>query len=297
MSDQSAQKQIGAYQAELCAIAAVPVADLHALSLSHGWPHREEDWLRLLEIGAGLAARDEIGRVLGTAMWFPAGDDHATIGMTLTSPRLQGEGLARWLTEGVLAQAGPRTARLQTAWTAQRLYLSLGFLPRRMVVQHQGIVTLAATRPPPAIDAEIRPLTGPLDPALLDLDRAAFGAPRPAVLGAVLEQSTGVGLWREGRLTAFALCRPFGRGHVIGPVVAHDDADAIAVTWPCLAAQAGRFVRLDTYQEQGSFVALLEATGLTRVDTLLTMTRGGDPFAAAVPGAPASYGLASHALC
>lgn len=44
---------------------------LHALSAGVGWPHRPTDWDSLRQVGQGIAVVDEIGRVFGSAMWFP----------------------------------------------------------------------------------------------------------------------------------------------------------------------------------------------------------------------------------
>ena len=70
---------------------------LDALSLSVGWPHRAEDWQFLGQSGQGFVALDEIGRVLGSAMWFAHGASFATVGMVITSPRLQTLGAGQWL--------------------------------------------------------------------------------------------------------------------------------------------------------------------------------------------------------
>ena len=64
----------------------VDVKLLHALSLAVGWPHRPKDWDFLRRAGQGIVAVDGIGRVFGSAMWFPHGREFATIGLVLTSP-------------------------------------------------------------------------------------------------------------------------------------------------------------------------------------------------------------------
>ena len=65
-------------------IAEVDVESLHALTVAVGWPHRPKDcdWLR--KLGQGFAVVDGIGRVFGSAMWFPYGEDFATIGLVIT---------------------------------------------------------------------------------------------------------------------------------------------------------------------------------------------------------------------
>lgn len=90
----------------------VDVSLLHALSIGVGWPHRPKDWDFLRRAGHGIVAVDGIGRVFGSAMWFPHGDDFATVGLVITSPRTQAQGNARWLMGPVANRA--QYERVQT---------------------------------------------------------------------------------------------------------------------------------------------------------------------------------------
>src|ERR1700737_4836497 len=92
---------VDAFQMRQTDIGAVDVAQLHALSMAVGWPHRADDWHFLRTAGHGIAALDDIGRVLGSAMWFPHGSAFATVGMVITSPRLQALGTGQWLMKSV----------------------------------------------------------------------------------------------------------------------------------------------------------------------------------------------------
>jgi hypothetical protein len=75
---------IDAFEARAVDIDTVELDQLHALSIGVGWPHRAEDWQSLRDVGHGIVAHDEIGRVLGSAMWFPHGRDFSTVGMVIT---------------------------------------------------------------------------------------------------------------------------------------------------------------------------------------------------------------------
>jgi hypothetical protein len=100
-------------------------------------------------------------------------------------------------------------------------------------------------------------------------------------------------------MEAFSLCRRFGRGHVIGPVVATNDEDAIAVVHPHAARHAASFLRLDTREKDGRFSDFLSRCGLPVYDTVTTMSLGrrwpkvreGD-----APRQPRTYALASQTL-
>src|SRR5215475_6459371 len=108
----SASLAIDAFDVRLSDIDTVDIDQLHALSIGVGWPHRAEDWQFLRSVGRGIAASDEIGRVLGSAMWFPHGSGLATVGMVITSPRLQSLGAGELLMRRVLQEQDGREIRL-----------------------------------------------------------------------------------------------------------------------------------------------------------------------------------------
>jgi hypothetical protein len=129
--------------------------------------------------------------------------------------------------------------------------------------------------------------------AVRALDAAALTAERQAVLDELLAVSDGTVVERDGEVAGFALCRRFGRGHVVGPVIAASEEDALALVAPHVAAHAGRFLRLDTREPEARFRAYLEACGLSLFDMDTSMSLGRDR----VPEGPARIcGLASHSL-
>jgi GNAT superfamily N-acetyltransferase len=265
---------------------------LHALSLSVGWPHRAEDWQLLREVGQGVVALDSIGRVYGSAMWFPFGDDFATVGMVITPPRLQANGGGLWLMRHALARTQGRSLGLHATEAAHRLCLSLGFVDERTVYQCQGEATMPPDVVPPA-EAEVRDLRPSDFAALCELDRRARGADRANLLASLVARSRGIVLCREGNLEAVALCRPFGRGSVVGPVIAATDEDAIAVVLPLVAEHAGTFLRIDTGQMEGDFARFVALCGLPVYDTVTQMSFG-RPWVPETAGAHVVYALASH---
>jgi len=274
------------------------IEQLHGLSLAVGWPHRAEDWQLAREVGNGIVALDGIGRIQGSAMWFPYGSDFATIGLVITTPRLQAYGAGKWLMGHVLDRVGGRNLGLNATRAARRLYRSLNFSAEALVFQCQGESTL-----PPDVESSsgrvLRALAQTDLQAIAELDRVAFGADREMLLARLLGCSESVGLIRDGRIEAFSLCRRFGRGRVIGPVVAANDADAIAVVRPYVAKHAGSFLRLDTREQGGAFSEFLSRCGLPVYDTVTTMSRG-HPWLTApgrqAPREPRTYALVGHAL-
>lgn len=294
MSDlPSSSLQLDSFALRIVDIRQAEIPALNALSLSVGWPHRAEDWQIVLQLGRGIVALDDIGRALGSAMWFPQEDGFATVGMVITTPRLQAQGAGQSLMRHALRELEGYDIGLNSTRAAKRLYLSMGFQPEATVYQCQGeAVALPPVPVPPG--AEIRALTAADLPALSALDRAAWGAGRAGLLVRLMALSTGVGLFREGVLSAFALCRPFGRGHVVGPLVAPDTAEAIAVLAPHVAAHAGRFLRIDTREGVGPFAEFVARCGLGVFDTVTTMSLGRPWLAPPGTPGPHSFGLVSQ---
>jgi hypothetical protein len=231
-------KQLDSYELTARAMAMDDIPALHALSIGVQWPHRPEDWAMLIRVGEGVVAEDAIGRVVGSAMWWPMGPDFARIGMVITYPRLQEQGGGRWLVHQIAGPIGSRDKVVTATRAALRLCLSLGFRPGPTVFQHQGTVVAAPAAVPGA-----RPMVAADEAAVRALDAAALTAERRAVLDELLAVSDGTVIERDGKVAGFALCRRFGRGHVVGPVVAASEEDALALVAPHVAAHAGRFLR------------------------------------------------------
>nr|WP_281434986.1 GNAT family N-acetyltransferase [Rhizobium lemnae] len=263
------------------------VPRLYELSIAVNWPHRPKDWEMAINLGRGYVARDEIGRVLGSAMWFPMGETLASIGMVITSPRLQDHGAGRWLMQHVLADTRARSKVLNATKAAYRLYLSLGFSSRTSVFQHNGIASKVPDGPDHA-----RPMLADHAQAIVALDALAYGADRRALFERLFPVSEGTVILQDGIVCGFALCREFGRGRVIGPVVAKTEQDAIALIRPHVIAHKDQFLRMDTRAEGGLLRRFLDEAGIAFYDTVTTMTLGEVPHG----GSVTTYGLANQAF-
>jgi GNAT superfamily N-acetyltransferase len=260
--------------------------EAHRLSAAVSWPHRLQDWELLNSVGNGLAWRAETGALTGTAMWWPYGSAAAAVGMVLVAPAGQGRGIGRRLMAAVMESAGERSLRLNATEAGLRLYQSLGFSAVGAVRQHQGLVGALPTAP----EAPIR-LMRPADRrALLALDTAAFGASR-AVLEHVIEVGRTVVLESNGTIAGFAVRRSFGRGDVVGPVIAAREEDAIALV--AASAQMPGFLRLDIPADATRLADWLTRGGMPCVDTATAMTHGA-PLARATSAR--AFALVSQAL-
>jgi GNAT superfamily N-acetyltransferase len=272
----------------------VDVTLLHALSTGVGWPHRPKDWDFLRRAGHGIVAVDGIGRVFGSAMWFPYSREFATIGLVITSPRTQAQGTGRWLMEQVFERCGDRNLALNSTDAAYHLYLSLGFTKEATVYLWQGEV-MSPPPPVPALDGELSSLSTENIEEIAGLDERAFGSSRQRLLALLSEGASICVLRRGGETVGYSMKREFGRGHVIGPIVASNDCDAIHLTAVHLKDLAGRFARVDTREQTGLFADFLQQSRLGMNDTVTTMSKG-RRFLNRRENEPWVYGLAGHAL-
>lgn len=271
----------------------IDVGSLHALSVAVGWPHRPKDWDWLRQFGRGIAVVDSIGRVFGSAMWFPYGQDVAMIGLVITTPRSQAQGNARWLMEQVFEECRGRNLYLNSTRAAHNLYVSLGFANEATVWMHQG--TVASSLPNlPAPNGDL--IEAGIDALgeIIELDTQAFGWKREELISALVPISTIQTLRRDGKIVGYSICREFGRGHVIGPVVASNDDDALQLIAVHLRNLKGQFARIDT-RETGPLVNFLRASDFQVAERVTTMSRG-RLLLNRKAGEPWVYGLAGHAL-
>jgi GNAT superfamily N-acetyltransferase len=290
-----ARLHLDTFELTLRDIRDVGTEQLYALSVSVGWSHREGDWQTLLDLGEGVAAVDEIERVVGTVMWLRYGADFAMICMLITLPRLQEQGAGRWLMERAHELNGAAAFGLTATRAARRLYRSMGYGYEQKILQCQGQIALG-NRPSCKVEGLVRPVRFDDYESLLRLDHAANGYDRSAVFRRLAPESKGHALVRNDQIVAFALCRRFGRGHVIGPVVAATEDDAIAVSLPHVEAHAGSFLRADTPASNIAFTKFLVASGMQIHDTVTSMGLKRAPFKPVNPEGPRRIALASQAL-
>ncbi|WP_340265088.1 GNAT family N-acetyltransferase [Sphingobium mellinum] len=246
----------------------------HELSQEQKWPHRIEDWEMMLGLGSGYVAESK-GEIIGTAMSWSYGDDFATLGMVIVSPKAQGMGIGRRLMDAVLADLSDRTVMLNATDEGVPLYRRMGFEPGGPIYQHQGAafaVPMAELIP----DERVRPLGAKDMDVLRDLARRATGMDRDRLLEALVPGAQGVVLTRSNEPVGFALFRRFGRGYVVGPTIAPDTGGARALISHWLGSNSGIFCRLDVPEESG-LSAWLDELGLPCVGRVLRMTRGPAP--------------------
>lgn len=258
---------------------------LQALCQAVGWPHRAVDLRILVELGQGHVARNQDGQVMAVGLWWSFGSQAARIGMVIVSPALQGLGIGRYLMDRLLAETGSRSVMLLATDAGRPLYEKLGFHEIGSVHQRQG-----QYEPKAAADGRVRRAMADDRGALLACDAAAFGVERVGTLEHLMAIGKTFVLMEEGELRGYAIDRAFGRGRLVGPIVAASEADAIALFRG--AARPG-FVRVDIPAEADVLSGHLEDCGLAMVDKECVMLRG--DWALPTEGVRV-FGLASHAL-
>lgn len=264
------------------------------LSNAVGWPHRRCDWQRLLTLGSGVAGVHN-GELVATGMHWSFEARLATLGLVIVSPDYKRQGLGRKVMETLLEAITATRIELHATQAGVDLYRSLGFKETDWVHQCQGRVADSmsgqATSPLPP-HTLLRDFRASDCEALIALDEQAIGSPRRALLSSLLTQGDALVLEQnDGQLGGAAICRDFGRGYVIGPVMAnrHDTARCLVEAW--LIRRVGCFVRLDTLD--ADLAAWLDGIGISEVDHIPQMVAGSD-----IPrsGPTKRYALASQAL-
>ena len=254
---------------------AADIPAVHKLSIAVLWPHRVQDWKFVFDLGAGVVAEDDSG-IVGTAMGFAYGRNHASLGMMIVAPERQGQGIGREMALRMLKEVGDRTLLLHVTLEGVALCESLGFTQVGTVHQHQGTVYRAPIVPL-GEGERIRPVSSRDEAALVELASRAAGMPRGTVLKHLLTVAECVAIDLYDELTGFAAVRKFGLGYVIGPVVAPNVGLAKAMIAHWAGAHAGSFVRVDVPGKDGLSPWLTEI-GMVQVDKTVPAMLRGEPL-------------------
>ena len=181
----------------------------------------------------------------------------------------------------LLDLAGPGALRLVATADGQPLYEKLGFVVTGQIAQHQGGAIAHAPELPVCQG-------GPQDlDRLIALDRAGSGLDRSALLAELTRHSTV--LTTPG---GAAILRRFGRGLVLGPLIAETLPAARALLSAASTQAEGQFLRADLVAGLG-LASHAEALGLSPVGGGTAMTRSGQPRDT---GPATTYTLLSQAL-
>ena len=239
----------------------------------------------LLALGRLWRASDpESGATFGVAVWWPMGRAHGRVGLVIVAPEQQGRGIGQALMAQVMEDAGARSLVLSATEEGRPLYQKLGFETVGLTQRHQG--TYAAS---PAPGQDIRPARAGDLADIINLDGAVTGLNRAAMITQMFGAGRVNVLSVAGRLSGYAMARPFGRNHVLGPLVASDDAAAEALF---AATTEPGVLRVDRPLEAESLGHFLTSRELPGHEITHTMAHGAPPTG---DGAARIFSMAGHA--
>lgn len=223
---------------EPVAAAGAPVERLHELApatfamlqdlvVTSHWNQVEADWRVFFASGTIYAIRDGQGRIVASGAVLPMGASASSnepgvawISMILVLPEHRGRGLGRKVFDRCVeaVHSDDRVAMLDATPAGEALYRQFGFEVLWRLTRWRREARPASLPELPRASADLE--------RLATFDAQALGFSRPAVLAAlvdrpgsrVMQQPSGFAILREGRVA-----------HHIGPMVAPDEAQAIAL--------------------------------------------------------------------
>jgi GNAT superfamily N-acetyltransferase len=255
------------------------------LVASVGWPHRAEDVAPALALGKIWRAMDpDTGDLLGIAVWWPMEPNAGRVGLVIVSPDAQGHGIGRALMDRVLDDTGPRSLKLLATKEGQPLYEKLGFKSVGRSQKHQGVFEGTPKPHPTVARAGIEDLA-----AIARIDERVLGVNRGDIPRHLFETGEVNVLHKDGEISGFAILRPFGKGYVLGPLVAESEGDALALLH---ATVKPGLLRVDRFTEAEHLGERLSGLGLKGLEVTDIMVRGDWPAGDATLRA---FAMASHA--
>jgi GNAT superfamily N-acetyltransferase len=258
------------------AIGRLTLADLddaQALVAEAGWNQTADDWRIFIDCGTAYAVRED--RVVATAAWLPYGGC-AWISMVLVASAQRRRGVATRLLHRCIADvtAVGLVPVLDATPAGRTVYGPLGFQEAwgfaRYVSQRRSI------RPPTAA-LMVEPIADDVWPSLVAYDTAAFGADRSHVLARMRGRLPPANLLarRDGRIVGLLLGRDGRTAAHLGPLIAEDDATAIALLARALSAIEGA-VYVDVADAKPAVRTWLEQAGFTTQRPFTRMLLGRD---------------------
>lgn len=266
---------------------AFTAADLAAgerLVAQAGWNQTDDDWRWFIGHGAAWAVEARGAGLIATAATLPYAG-MAWVSMVLVDARWRRRGIARGLIERCTRDidAAGLIPVLDATPAGRTVYAGMDF---RDVLGLQRWARDAQPRGSHAPVPGVRPLQPSDLPAVATLDAQAFGAPRAWLLQALARRSTSfaAAAERDGALVGAVLGRPGRLATQLGPLVAADEADAVALLEHAAAAVAGP-VFVDALERHGALADALERLGFSPQRPFSRMAWRRD----VLPGDPARY--------
>ena len=247
------------------------------LSVEAGWNQNVADWRFMLGAGRGFGCIGPDGVWQASALILPLGQKLAWISMVLVTRERRRSGLGTGLLKHCIAEvrAAGAVAGLDATEQGRPIYLALGFrdlyaisrwhldqLKERDVVSPAGIT--------------VRPFMLSDLPRLATYDRPLSAMERPTVLAHLATRQPGLAFVAEaasGRIAGFVLGREGRFATSIGPVVADDEATALALIARATSAAVPPFI-IDVPESHLRIWSWLERQGASSPRAYMRMTLG-----------------------
>ncbi|MBB3005099.1 GNAT family N-acetyltransferase [Paraburkholderia tropica] len=277
MNDSNQHERVDAARFSLRDLGEADLPVAQQFSEEAGWPHRLSDWQSLSALGIGRVVMCD-GQIASLGQIF-VWDEHAASISLLVSDAAHRAGEAEAvLLRDLLERAGTRGVTVHAFGHWRHAVERLGFRESGAVLQYQGRPRSAPLIALPA-GTRLRPANHADEAALCELDARANGMRRERLIAAWLDQHVqAIVLDSESSdegIRGFAFLRRFGRGLLIGPVVASEPQLAQALIAHLCGKAAGKFVRLDAVEHYAVPIgAWFESLGLTCVNRVPKMTFG-----------------------
>lgn len=255
-------------------ITAADAEGLLPLSVEAGWNQTADDWRFLLASGQGVGVRDSAGRWLGSALALPLGGDLSWLSMVLVAKAARRRGIGTRLLRRCIdaARAGGTVAGLDATELGRPIYLPLGFRDlyavSRWHIDGGRIKAQSST-------CTVRSLAFGDLAGVVAFDAQRSAMQRSAVLRYLAGQAPHQAFVAKnaGRTSGYALGRPGRIAPQIGPVVAEDEATALALIAHALGVIAGAAI-LDVPDAHRGLSDWLAAHGAVRQRGFVRMALG-----------------------
>jgi GNAT superfamily N-acetyltransferase len=253
------------------------VAEAFPLGVEVGWNQTADDWVFCIAHGTVFGARDDSGRLVATAAVLPyAGSSadqpgFAWVSLVIVTASHRGRGLGTQMLQRCMATLRSRslTGLLDATPAGEKVYTPLGFKPVLGLQRWQG-----ERNGDSGSRERVRPLAVGSLPRIGALDTRAFGAQRQPLL-TNFQTRPGTRGFQTADESGYALVRSGCVASYVGPVVAANARDAIALIDAATASARGR-IFIDVPNPQTQITEWLGAHGFVVQRPLLRMALGPD---------------------
>jgi predicted N-acetyltransferase YhbS len=269
----------------LTRIRAMTVDDLDfAVEITHqeGWGYTRDDLKRILEWSPdGCIVIEDDGKRIGMATSLNYGGfgwvgnvvvrkDHRGLG--------HGKAIMRHIISEMMGQ-GAHGVRLFAYENTTSFYETMGFRhegPVRVMRRHPEL----ATEPMLPTGYDVSPVKEDELPAIIDMDRDAFGGDRGKVLRTIWEANPGLvlALRKEGETVAFLAAKKVLGNIEIGPwVTSRSDARPALHLLDSLLHLSNCHIYIATSEARAGTIKALEERAFQQIDTVYAMSIGRPP--------------------